>query len=161
MSLTFLPAVYESSFGSTLVFPVFWFLIILICMQQYLILFFSSDIGCGTPFHMFICHLYMVFGEMTFMIFGSFLKLCCFQEFVYFQDACVCAGPSVKSDPVWTSGLQPTRILCPWNLPGKNSRMGCHAFLQGTFQTQGSNPCLLLCTQILYPLNHLGSPCLR
>ena len=28
-------------------------------------------------------------------------------------------------------GLQPTRLLCPWDLPGKNSRRGCHFLLQG------------------------------
>ena len=27
--------------------------------------------------------------------------------------------------------------------PGKNTGVGCHAFLQGIFLTQGSNPCLL------------------
>ena len=36
--------------------------------------------------------------------------------------------------------------------------MGCHALLQGPFLTQGSNPHLLRCRQILYPLSHLGSP---
>ena len=32
-----------------------------------------------------------------------------------------------------------TRILCPWDSPGKNTRVGCHALLQGLFPTQGSN----------------------
>ena len=35
-------------------------------------------------------------------------------------------------------------------------------FLQGIFSTQGSNLSLLHvlhCRQILYPLNHVGSPC--
>ena len=36
-------------------------------------------------------------------------------------------------------GLQPTRLLCPWDSPGKNTRVGCHALLQGIFLTQGSN----------------------
>ena len=40
-------------------------------------------------------------------------------------------------------GLQPTRLLYPWDFPGKNTRVGCHAFLQGIFPTQGLNPCLL------------------
>ena len=35
-----------------------------------------------------------------------------------------------------------TRLLCPWDSPGKNSGVGCHAFLQGIFPTQGSNSCL-------------------
>ena len=35
---------------------------------------------------------------------------------------------------------------------------GCHALLQGIFLTQGSNPGLLNCRQILYHLSHWGSP---
>ena len=27
-------------------------------------------------------------------------------------------------------GLQPDRLLCPWDLPGKNTGVGCHALLQ-------------------------------
>ena len=30
-------------------------------------------------------------------------------------------------------GLQPTRLLCPWDTPGKNTGGGCHALLQGIF----------------------------
>ena len=37
--------------------------------------------------------------------------------------------------------------------------MGCHALLQGIFLTQGSNPGLLHCRQILYHLSHQGSLC--
>ena len=40
-------------------------------------------------------------------------------------------------------GLQPTRFLCPWDFSGKNTEVGCHFLLQGTFQTQGWNLCLL------------------
>ena len=34
--------------------------------------------------------------------------------------------------------------------PGKNTGVGCHFLLQGIFLTQGSNPDLLHCRQILY-----------
>ena len=34
--------------------------------------------------------------------------------------------------------------------PGKNTGVGCHALLQGIFLTQGLNPHLLHCRQILY-----------
>ena len=37
----------------------------------------------------------------------------------------------------------PTRLLCPWDSPGKNTAVGCHALLQGIFLTQRSNLCLL------------------
>ena len=44
------------------------------------------------------------------------------------------------------------RLLHPWDSPGKNTGVGCHALLQGIFLTQGLNPCLLWllhCRQIL------------
>ena len=37
---------------------------------------------------------------------------------------------------------------------GKNTEVGCHVLLQGTFPTQGSNPGLPHCRQILYHLSH-------
>ena len=52
----------------------------------------------------------------------------------------------------------PTRLLSPWNSPGKNTGVGCHLLLQGNFPTQGSNPGLLYYRQILYCLSHQGSP---
>ena len=35
-------------------------------------------------------------------------------------------------------------LLCPWDFPGKQTGVGCHALLQGFFLTQGSNPHLCL-----------------
>ena len=40
---------------------------------------------------------------------------------------------------LWLQGLQPTRLFCPWNFPGKNTGVGCHFLLQGIFLTQGLN----------------------
>ena len=51
-----------------------------------------------------------------------------------------------------------------YTLPGssihgrKNTGVGCHALLQGIFPTQGSNPGLLPCRQILNQLSYNGSP---
>ena len=42
--------------------------------------------------------------------------------------------------------------------PGKNTGVGCHALLQRIFPTQGLNPSLPYCRQILYCLRHQGSP---
>ena len=47
--------------------------------------------------------------------------------------------------PSATPGLQPSRLLCPWDFPDENTGMGCHFLLQGIFPTQGSN-LLHLCT---------------
>ena len=38
------------------------------------------------------------------------------------------------------------RLFCPWDSPGKNTREGRHALLQGVFLTQGLNPCLMSAT---------------
>ena len=36
-------------------------------------------------------------------------------------------------------GLQPARLFCPQDFPGKNTGVGCHFLLQGIFPTQGSS----------------------
>ena len=41
---------------------------------------------------------------------------------------------SVVSDSLQPQGLQPTRLLCLWNFPGKNTGVGCHFLLQGFSQ---------------------------
>ena len=46
---------------------------------------------------------------------------------------------SVVSDSLQLYGLQPSRLLCPWDSPGKNTRGYSHFLLQGIFPTQGSN----------------------
>ena len=51
----------------------------------------------------------------------------------------------------------PNSILCPWDSPAKNTRMGCHFPLQGIFPTQESNLGLLHCRQIIYWLSYKGS----
>ena len=32
--------------------------------------------------------------------------------------------------------MEPARLLCPWDFPGKNTRVGCHFLLQGIFTTR-------------------------
>ena len=43
---------------------------------------------------------------------------------------CCCQVASVVSDSVRPHGLQPTRLLHPWDSPGKNTGVGCHFLLQ-------------------------------
>ena len=38
---------------------------------------------------------------------------------------------SVVSDSLWPHGLGATRLLCPWNFPGKNTGVGGQALLKG------------------------------
>jgi len=49
------------------------------------------------------------------------------------------------------------RLLYPWDSPGKNTGVGCHALLQGIFPIQGSNPCLLHWQVDSLLLSHKGS----
>ena len=65
---------------------------------------------------------------------------------------------SVMSDSSRPHGLQPTRLLCLWDFPGKSTGVGCHCLLQRIFLTQGSNPGLPHCRQMLYHLSHQGGP---
>ena len=58
-------------------------------------------------------------------------------------------------------GLQPARLLCPWDSPDKNTGVDCHVLHQVIFSTQGSNPRVL---RLLYwqvdslPLALSGKP---
>ena len=52
---------------------------------------------------------------------------------------------SVVAASLRPHGLQPTRLLCPWDFPGQDTGVGCYFLLQGIFPTQGSNPGLLHC----------------
>ena len=65
---------------------------------------------------------------------------------------------SVVSDSLQPHGLYPTKLLCPWDFPDKNTGMSSYFLLQGIFPTQGSDLCCLHCRQILYHLSHQGSP---
>ena len=60
---------------------------------------------------------------------------------------------SVMSDSLWPHGL-----YSPWNSPGQNTGVCTHSLLQGIFTTQGLNPGLPHCRQILYQLSHKENP---
>ena len=56
---------------------------------------------------------------------------------------------------LWTAAH---RLLYPWDSLGKNTGVSCRSLFQRNFPTQVSNLGLLHCRQILYHLNHQGSP---
>ena len=55
-------------------------------------------------------------------------------------------------------GLQPAKLLWPWDSPGKNTGVGCHFLLQGIFLTQGLNLHVLPSQADSLPLKHQGRP---
>ena len=67
---------------------------------------------------------------------------------------------SVRSSSLRPQGLQPARLLHPWDSPGENTGGGCRVLLQGTFPSPGLNPhppCLLRWRMDAPPLSHLGA----
>ena len=60
--------------------------------------------------------------------------------------------------PTLCNCIELTKVLHPLNSPGKSTGVGSHSLPQGIFLTQGLNPDLLHCGQILYYLSHQGSP---
>ena len=82
------------------------------------------------------------------------------RSFLIYTLLCVCVSCSVVSTSLRPKDCSPLglRLLCPWNLPGKNTSVSCHSLLQAIFRTQGLNPGLPHCRQILYHLSHQGSP---
>ena len=91
---------------------------------------------------------------------------------LYLDQICKGMGALRKGDPLplkwrdWVSdshsvlsnSLRPRGLYSPWNSPGQNTGVGSGSLLQGIFPTQGSNPGLSHCRQILYQLSHKGSP---
>ena len=63
-----------------------------------------------------------------------------------------------ESHSVVSNSLRPHGLHSPWNSPGQNTGVGSCSLLLGIFPTQGLNPGLLHCRQILYQLSHKGSP---
>ena len=59
-----------------------------------------------------------------------------------------------ESHSVVSDSLQPHGLYSPWNSPGQTTGVDSHSLLQGIFPTQGSNPYLPHCRQILYWLSH-------
>ena len=82
----------------------------------------------------------------------------CHASLSFTMSQCAALSCSVMSDSLQPHGLQPTRLLCPWDSPGKNTDVGSLSLLQGIFLTQESNRGLLHCRQIFYQLSYEGSP---
>jgi len=79
-----------------------------------------------------------VSGKSQFSLYIGTVSLTCFSLLLLL---CTCML-TVVSDSLQPYGLS-TRLLCPWDSPGKSTGMGCHVLLQGIFQIQGLNLHLL------------------
>ena len=71
---------------------------------------------------------------------------------------CVCVSHSVVSDSLRPHRLQLSRLLCPWNSPGKNTGVGCHSLLQGIFRPRDQTQISCIVGRFFNHLSHQGSP---
>ena len=90
-------------------------------------------------------------------IFQSHLNLFCFWHLLKIQTS---SSLKVKSESYSAvSRIFVTHgIYSPWNTPSQNTGVGSCSILQRIFPTQGPNPGLPHCRQILYQLSHKGGP---
>ena len=65
---------------------------------------------------------------------------------------------SCESRSVVSDYLRPHGLYSPWHSPGQNTAVGSLSLLPGIFPTQGLNPGLPHCRQILFQLSHKRSP---
>ena len=91
-----------------------------------------------------VIHTVKGFGIVLMLFLGKLLL---------FHSVYACSVAKLCSDSVtlWTVE-EPTRLLCPWGLLGKNTGVSHHSLLQGIFPTQGLNMHLLH----WQTLSHLG-----
>ena len=118
---------------------------------------FPSTIFEETIFPSFYSLASFVIDELTTGAWGYFwafypVPLVYISVFVSVKVSC-----SVMFDSLQPCGLQPARLLCPWNSPSKSTTVDCHFLLQGSFPTQGLNPGLPHCRWTFYCLSHEGS----
>ena len=97
-------------------------------------------------------HLYILIGGFRFckmqIQFGSF-------KFYIRAHACAAQLCLSLCDPM---DCVLSRLLCPWDSPGKDIGVGYHTLFHGLILTQGSNAHLLHWQVDSLPLNHLESP---
>ena len=86
-----------------------------------------------------------------------------FRECIPCMSECLVTKSCLTLITPWTVAHQAplsmgfSRHLCTGDFPGTNIGIVCHFLLQEIFPTQGLNPSLLHCRQILYHLSYQGS----
>ena len=92
----------------------------------------------------------------THLVRGNVLSICDSVRINVSSQYCAMLCHSVMSSSLPPHGWYPTRLLCPWDSPGKNSGVGCHAFSRGSSQPRDWTQISTL-QGILYHLSHQGS----
>ena len=70
-----------------------------------------------------------------------------------FYNYCCCQVASVMSDSMQPHRRQPTRLLCPWGPPGKNTGVGCNFLLQ-CMKVKSESEVFQLCPTLSDPMDY-------
>ena len=116
-----------------------------------------GEIYCGNRIFFFI---------KKYLYFRNHCFLFCFVAGSYISTTYICQKLTLlivhesesESFSVLSDSLWPHELYSPWDSPGQNTGMGSFSLLQGIFPTQGLNPGLPHCRQILYQLSYQGRP---
>ena len=73
--------------------------------------------------------------------------------YIYVCCCCCCCVTSVVSNSVRPHRLQPTRLLRPWDPPGKNTGVGCHFLLQ-CMKVKSESEVTQQCPTLRDPMDH-------
>ena len=84
---------------------------------------------------------------------------CCFPYTQYGACMHACEVASVMYDFLWSHALLPTRLLCPWDFPGVNTGVICHALFPSRPKDQTCVSYVSCIDEwVLYHWSHLESP---
>ena len=86
------------------------------------------------------------------------VKAMLFPVVIYGYESWTIMKAESESCSVMSNSFQSHILYNPWKSPGQDTGVSSHFLLQGIFPTQGSNPGLSYCRQILYQLIFQGSP---
>ena len=75
-------------------------------------------------------------------------SLCLPDQKVLYYLCCCCSV--TKSDSFALHGLQPSRLHCPRNSPGKNTGVGCHFLLQGISWSRDQTWVFCIASRVCY-----------
>ena len=82
-------------------------------------------------FFFFVCFLFFTIWSIVETMHCQIMVSNFFLAIKYFKVIWVSEwSHSVVSDSLRPHGPWPTRLLCPWNFPGKSTGVGCHFLLQ-------------------------------
>ena len=128
--------------------------------ENFCLFLFESQIILSFSFCCFILLCCGSFGSELAVEVCLAIDKATFLHFLYWLCGWCCLTTKLCLSLSRPHGLQLDRLPCPWDVPGKITRVGCQFSLQGISLMQGLNPHPLHWQADAIPLNYQGSPLL-